>query len=63
VSLGDADGLSLSRKGRFFREVRGKSPAARRRRALTGGRAPLAGISIALSNQRGVILRRHFAAS
>jgi transposase len=52
----DADGLSLLAEAGFFREVRVKSPAAMRVRALIGGRAQLVGISTQLSNHiRGVM--------
>jgi transposase len=52
----DADGLSLLAEAGFFREVRVKSPAAMRVRALISGRAQLVGIGIELSNHiRGVM--------
>ena len=52
----DADGLALLAEAGFFREVRVKSFAARRLRALLGGRSQLVGISTGLSNHiRGIM--------
>ncbi len=52
----DADGLALLAEAGFFREVRVKSWAAMRVRALIGGRSQLVGISTELSNHiRGVM--------
>jgi transposase len=52
----DADGLALLAEAGFFREVRVKSFAAMRVRALIGGRAQLVGISTRLSNHiRGIM--------
>jgi transposase len=45
----DADGLALLAEAGFFREVRVKSFAAMRLRALIGGRSQLVGISTGLS--------------
>jgi transposase len=48
--------LLFSAPAGFFREVRVKSPAAMRLRALIGGRSQLVGISTGLSNHmRGIM--------